>query len=107
MSRNRRLDAADTRADRAYARENLMAGDAALRRRPEAFSTMETWDGSGVERVVIMPGTEHRVRNAAGQVVMEHRGPDWVVSLKDYAQYHRDRPSALTRRQRAKLVRRG
>lgn len=107
MSRGRRLNAAEARVEAAYARENLMAGDALLRRPPVAFSTMQTWDGSGVERVVVMPGTEHRIRNAAGRVIFAERAPDWIVGLEDYARYHRDRPRPLTARQRAKVVRRG
>lgn len=107
MSRGRRLDAADARYEAAYARRNLLDGDALLRRPPIKFTTMQTWDGLGVERVVVMPGTEHSIRDAAGRVIFSERGPDWLVSLEDYARYHRDRPRPLTRRQRAKVRHRG
>jgi len=113
MSRNRRLDAAEARADRAYSRRNILGGVRAMWRTPVQFHTNPreftllgvTMRDEGA--TVQMPGDRVTVRDWHGNVVYEDLAPDWVISLRSYAEFVTDNPRPLTRRQRAKLVRRG
>lgn len=113
MSRKRRDDAAETRADRAYSRRNIRAGAEAVWRTPVAFMTEpHAYELLGVlshetEPTVRMPGNELTLRDRHGRVVFAERAPDWVLSLEAYAQFVTDNPRPLTARQRAKAVRRG
>ena len=112
MSRNRRLDAEEARADRAYSRRNVLAGARAMWRKPVEFLTEPrefTLLGVTVrdeQPSVQMPGDRVTVRDQHGNVVYDDLAPDWVITLKSYAQFVTDNPRPLTSRQRAK-VRRG
>ena len=113
MSRNRRLDAAETRADRAYSRRNILGGVRAMWRTPVQFlAEPREFTLLGVtmrdeEPCVQMPGERMTVRDFWGRPAYEDRTPDWLISLKAYAQFVTDNPRPLTRRQRSKLARRG
>jgi hypothetical protein len=113
MSRNRRLDAAETRADRAYSRRTISDAAKAMWRKPVAFlSGSREFTLLGVtvrdeEPSVQMPGDRVTVRDWYGRVVFDQLAPDWLTSLRSYAQFVCDNPRPLTARQRAKVVRRG
>lgn len=113
MSRNRRLNAEETRADRAYSRRNILSGVRAMWRKPVEFQTEPrefTLLGVTVRDdrpSVQMPGDHVTVRDRYGRVVYDELAPDWVISLQSYAQFVTDNPRPLTSRQRAKVVRRG
>lgn len=113
MSRNRRLNAAEARADRAYSRRNIHASARMIWRKPVEFQTEpREFTLLGVTVVdeqpsVQMPGERITVRDRRGNVVYDALAPDWVISLKSYAQFVTDNPRPLTARQRAKAVRRG
>lgn len=112
MSRNRRLDAAEARADRAYSRRNILSGVKAMWRKPVQFHAEPrefTLLGVTVRdegATVQMPGDRVTVRDRSGNVVYDDLAPDWIVTLRSYAKFVTDNPRALTSRQRAK-VRRG
>lgn len=114
MSRSRRLDAAETRADRAYLRRNILEGVDMLRRTPVKFlSEPEEVMLLGVPAqlarpAVLMPGHDvpaHKV--LPGVVIDGYRRPDWEMALRPYAEFITDNPRPLTKRQRAKMIRRG
>lgn len=113
MSRRRRDDAAETRADRAYSRRNILDGVQAMWRKPVEFMTEPrefTLLGvtvRDVEPAVQMPGERITLRDRYGRVAFDQVAPDWMVSLRSYSQFVTDNPRPLTRRQRSKLVRRG
>lgn len=113
MSRNRRLDAAEKRADRAHSRRSIRQGARAMWRKPvEILTEPREYTLLGVtvrdeEPCVQMPGDRMTVRDSYGRVVYETLAPDWLTSLKSYAQFVMDNPRPLTAHQRAKLVRRG
>lgn len=60
-----------------------------------------------VRPAVIMPGDSVVVRNRHGEVVYAEQGPDWEMGLREYSEFVMVNPRPLTRRQRAKVVRRG
>lgn len=113
MSKARRLDAEETRADRAYDRGNIRAGVEAVWRTPIKFLTEPkqlTLLGGTLwadRPAVLMPGSELQILNARGEVTFAQKAPDWEISLRSYAQFNQDNPRPLTARQRAKVVRRG
>lgn len=114
MSRKRRDDAAETRADRAYSRRNIREGRNMIYRKPVAFlhepkEIMLLGVPAQLGRpAVLMPGHEVPPHEILPGVLMDgYRAPDWEMSLRSYAQFITDNPRPLTARQRAKVVRRG
>jgi hypothetical protein len=107
------MNAAEARADRAYSRRNILGGVADLWRRPVEFQTApQEFVLLGVSSrearpMVIMPGHEVTIRDRRGSVVFAEQAPNWAISLKAYAQFITDNPRPLTRRQVAKVTRRG